>query len=66
MTDDFAELLEGARVALTVRHVMDRLRGEFGDDAVRITDARAVLGRLLDDGEVHREAERNARGGVAR
>lgn len=24
---------------LTVRHVMDRLRGEFGDDAVRITDA---------------------------
>lgn len=28
---------------------------------------RAVLGRLLDDGrEVHREAERNARGGVAR
>jgi len=54
------ELLGGDE--LTVREVMDRLRGELGESAVGDGDTRGVLKRLLDAEEVHRKLEANACG----
>lgn len=49
---------------LTVREVMDRLRGELGESAVGDGDTRGVLKRLLDAEEVHRKLEPNTCGAV--
>lgn len=49
---------------LTVREVMDRLRGELGESAVSDVDARGVLKRLLDAEEVHRKLDPNSGGTV--
>lgn len=49
---------------LTVREVMDRLRGELGEAAVGDVDARGVLKRLLDAEEVHRKLDPNSGGTV--
>jgi len=49
---------------LTVREVMDRLRGELGESAVGDGDTRGVLKRLLDAEEVHRKPEHNTCGRV--
>jgi len=49
---------------LTVREVMDRLRGELGESAVGDGDTRGVLKRLLDAEEVHRKLDPNSGGTV--
>jgi len=49
---------------LTVREVMDRLRGELGESAVSDVDARGVLKRLLDAEEVQRKLDPNSGGTV--